>query len=113
MTNLITFLGAALGLVVTFLGSPMGARFTRMIKQRRALARLRAIPEYKVGAELRYCPPDVGGGSAPIATAGGNDVWTLTDMSLGRVLLTADGESCPMTCAEFEAGTAFVINAAE
>lgn len=109
MTTTITIAIALLG---AFWASPAGqafaARYMRRIKQERALARLRHIPEYRIGAKLLFNSPDVGGGSAQVG-----DVWVLADMAVGRVLLVDESGDrlFPMTCQEFEAAAPFILDA--
>lgn len=114
--NLLAILSSAFGLIGAALATPIGqafsAKYMLRIRQERALARLNAIPEYEVGAILHFFSADIGGGSAQVG-----DTWILIEKSVGRVLLRSYERSSqkmtdrwlPMTCREFEAGTAIIL----
>ena len=110
LNNLLGVLGIVGAVFSTPWGQVWTSRYMRWAKQKRALARLKAIPEYQIGAYLDFYSADVGGGSARVGTS----PWVLADMDVGRVLLEdAWGRTLPMTCAEFEAGSAVMITATE
>ena len=105
----LTVISTVLGIIGAVFATPFGqtwtSRYMRRIKQERALARLKQIPEYKIGTWLEFYTPDVGGGSSRFG-----DVWTLVEMKVGRVLLLSHktGHYFPLTCQEFEAGSVVV-----
>ena len=105
----------AIALLGAFLGSPWGAGlasgYANHLKQTRALARIKGFGRVKPGSLILFYTADAGGGSALLGGEG--DPWHIealgTRIELSRLGWAGYEEFLQMTAAEFEAGTAVVL----
>ena len=102
--EIITIVGALLGLLGSGIATPWGqamtARYMRRVRQERALARLRAEPLYKEGAKIAFCVADTNGGAEVCF-----ENHRILSMGVGRIVLQSLEDPAlltPMTGQEFE-----------